>query len=51
MSNHHKLCTPQDSALVFIDRELQMTFGVTNMDRASLINNVAVLAPSVTKVF
>ena len=34
MPNYHKLYTPQDSAVVFIDHQPQMTFGVANMDRA-----------------
>src|ERR1700760_642744 len=44
MSNYHKLYTPQDSAVVFIDHQPQMTFGVASMDRAALINNVTLLA-------
>ena len=44
MSNYHKLYTAQDSAVVFIDHQPQMTFGVANTDRASLINNVTMLA-------
>jgi nicotinamidase-related amidase len=44
MPNYHKLYTPQDSAVVFIDHQPQMTFGVANIDRAALINNVALLA-------
>jgi nicotinamidase-related amidase len=44
MPNYHKLYTPQDSAVVFIDHQPQMTFGVANVDRASLINNVTLLA-------
>ena len=44
MPNYHKLYTPQDSAVVFIDHQPQMTFGVVNIDRASLINNVTLLA-------
>jgi len=44
MPNYHKLYTPQDSAVVFIDHQPQMTFGVANMDRAMLINNVTLLA-------
>src|SRR5437867_9222196 len=44
MSNHHKLYTPKDSAVVFIDHQPQMTFGVANIDRATLINNVVLLA-------
>jgi len=44
MPSYHKLYTPQDSAVVFIDHQPQMTFGVANTDRASLINNVTLLA-------
>ena len=43
MSQYHKLYTPQDSAVVFIDHQPQMTFGVANMDRATLINNVTLM--------
>lgn len=43
MTNYRKLYTPQDSAVVFIDHQPQMTFGVTNIDRAALINNVTLL--------
>ena len=44
MSQYHKLYTPQDSAVVFIDHQPQMTFGVANSDRSTLINNVTLLA-------
>ena len=44
MSNYHKLYTPEDSAVVFIDHQPQMTFGVASIERASLINNVTLLA-------
>src|SRR5271154_3386006 len=44
MSNYNKLFTPADSAIVFIDHQPQMTFGVANADRAALINNVTLLA-------
>src|SRR5277367_154022 len=44
MSNYTKLFTPQDSAIVFIDHQPQMLFGVANTDRATLINNVTLLA-------
>ncbi len=44
MSHFHQLYTAQDSALVFIDHQPQMTFGVANIDRASLMNNVTLLA-------
>lgn len=43
-SHFHKLYTPADSAVVFIDHQPQMTFGVANIDRATLINNVTLLA-------
>ena len=43
MPNYHKLYTVQDSAIVFIDMQPQMIFGVGNMDRATLINNVTLL--------
>src|SRR6266446_5837145 len=44
MPNYSKLYTPQDSAVVFIDHQPQMTFGVANIDRALLMNNVTLLA-------
>jgi nicotinamidase-related amidase len=44
MSQYHKLYTPQDTAIVFIDFQPQMTFGVASMDRATMINNVVLLA-------
>jgi len=44
MANYHKLYTPQDSAIVFIDHQPQMTFGVASIDRAMLINNVTLMA-------
>ena len=44
MPDYRKLYTPQDSAVVFIDHQPQMTFGVANIDRALLINNVTLLA-------
>src|SRR5664279_4105678 len=44
MSQYNKLYTAQDSAIVFIDQQPQMTFGVASMDRATLINNVTLLA-------
>jgi len=44
MNPYHKLYTPADSAVVFIDHQPQMTFGVANIDRATLINNVTLLA-------
>lgn len=44
MNQYHKLYTPADSAIVFIDHQPQMLFGVANIDRATLINNVMLLA-------
>ncbi len=44
MSQYHKLYTPDDSAVVFIDHQPQMTFGVASIDQAPLINNVTLLA-------
>jgi nicotinamidase-related amidase len=44
MNQYHKLYTPEDSAVVFIDHQPQMTFGVASIDRALLINNVTLLA-------
>src|SRR3974377_968025 len=43
MSQYHNLYTPEDSAIVFIDHQPQMLFGVANADRATLINNVTLL--------
>jgi nicotinamidase-related amidase len=44
MSNYHTLYTAADTAVVFIDHQPQMTFGVASIDRATLINNVTLLA-------
>src|SRR6266436_3743400 len=44
MNQYHKLYTPADSVVVFIDEQPQMTFGVASIDRATLINNVTLLA-------
>lgn len=44
MSKYNKLYTPEDSAAVFIDYQPQMTFGVANIERSLLINNVTLLA-------
>jgi nicotinamidase-related amidase len=44
MPNYLKLYTPQDSAIVFIDHQPQMTFGVASIDRAALMNNVTLMA-------
>ena len=39
-----ELLTPQDSAVIFIDHQPQMAFGVTSIDRQLLKNNVVALA-------
>jgi nicotinamidase-related amidase len=44
MTPYQKLYTPEDTAIVFIDHQPQMLFGVANIDRATLINNVTLLA-------
>jgi len=44
MTPYQKLYTPEDAAIVFIDHQPQMLFGVSNIDRAMLINNVTLLA-------
>jgi len=44
MNPYQKLYTPEDTAVVFIDHQPQMTFGVTSYDHAKLINNVTLLA-------
>jgi nicotinamidase-related amidase len=44
MTQYHKLYTPEDSAIAFIDHQPQMTFGVASIDRATLMNNVTLLA-------
>lgn len=44
MDQYRRLYTAQDSAVVFVDHQPQMTFGVANIDRALLVNNVVLLA-------
>jgi nicotinamidase-related amidase len=44
MNQYHKLFTAADTAIVFIDQQPQMTFGVASADRATLINNTILLA-------
>jgi len=44
MTQYNHLYTPQDSAIVFIDHQPQMLFGVANIDRSLLVNNVTLLA-------
>ncbi|MDR3428768.1 hydrolase [Silvimonas sp.] len=44
MNAYQKLYTPQDCAVVFIDHQPQMLFGVSSTDRATLMNNVVLFA-------
>jgi len=44
MRQYHAPYTADDAAVVFIDFQPQMTFGVANIDRAALINNVVLMA-------
>ncbi len=44
MSQYNKLYSSQDSAVVFIDHQPQMLFGVSGIDRAAYLNNVVLLA-------
>ncbi len=39
-----ELLNPQNSAVIFIDHQPQMTFGVANIDRQTLFSNVLLLA-------
>lgn len=44
MNAYRTLYTPKDAAVVFVDHQPQMTFGVANIDRTALMNNVVMLA-------
>ncbi|SIN75106.1 Nicotinamidase-related amidase [Singulisphaera sp. GP187] len=44
------LLTPENCTVIFIDHQPQMTFGVTSIDRQTLVNNVLVLAKA-SKIF
>ncbi len=46
----NELLNPQNSAVIFIDHQPQMTFGVANIDRQTLFNNVILLAKA-AKIF
>lgn len=48
--NYTELLNPQNSAVIFIDFQPQMTFGVANIDRQTLFNNVILLAKA-AKIF
>lgn len=45
-----ELLDPQNSAVIFIDFQPQMTFGVASIDRQTLFNNVILLAKA-AKIF
>lgn len=45
-----ELLNPQNSTVIFIDFQPQMTFGVANIDRQTLFNNVLLLAKA-AKIF
>lgn len=47
---HTELLDPKNSAVVFIDFQPQMTFGVASIDRQTLFNNVILLAKA-AKIF
>jgi hypothetical protein len=44
------LLTPDNCAVVFVDHQPQMFFGVANIDRQDLLNNLMILAKS-AKIF
>jgi nicotinamidase-related amidase len=46
----HGLLSPQNCTVIFIDHQPQMTFGVANIDRQTLLNNTLLLAKA-AKVF
>lgn len=46
----HSLLTPDNCTVIFIDHQPQMTFGVTSIDRQTLINNTVGLAKA-AKIF
>jgi nicotinamidase-related amidase len=48
--NYTELLNPKNSAVIFIDFQPQMVFGVANIDRQTLFNNVLLLAKS-AKIF
>lgn len=44
MNTDKGLLTPQNCAVMLIDYQPQMIFGVANIDRQTMLNNVLVLA-------
>ena len=51
MSQYHKLYTPQDSAIVFIDHQPQMLFGVANADRDWTRRELSLAQSQFTEIF
>ena len=50
MNKYNQLFTAEDTAIAFIDHQPQMSFGVDNIDKATLQNNVVMLA-KIAKIF
>jgi len=48
--SYTELLSPQNSALILIDFQPQMVFGVASIDRQTLFNNVLLLAKA-AKIF
>jgi nicotinamidase-related amidase len=48
--SYHDLLTPENCTLIFIDHQPQMSFGVANIDRQTLVNNTVGLAKT-AKIF
>jgi nicotinamidase-related amidase len=48
--SYHDLLNPENCTIIFIDHQPQMSFGVANIDRQTLINNTVGLAKA-AKVF
>ncbi len=46
----HSLLTPENSTMILIDHQPQMTFGVASIDRQLLVNNTIGLAKA-AKIF
>lgn len=44
LTAYRTLLTPQNSTVIFIDHQPQMAFGVTSIDRQTLLNNTVALA-------
>src|SRR5271156_2357490 len=44
------LLTPANCAIIFVDHQPQMFFGVANIDRQDLLNNIMILAKSANQL-